>query len=70
MFKVGQALTVEVLEPKTQSVTTKVQIVNPVVDPASDTFRVRLALENPGGRISAGVRVRVSITGPESLKDP
>jgi len=70
LFKVGQTLAVEVLEPKPHSVSTKVQIVNPVVDPASNTFRVRLAMENPDGRISAGVRVRVSVAGPESLKNP
>jgi len=70
MFKVGQTLAVEVLEPKPQSVSTKVQIVNPVVDAASNTFRVRLAMENPDGRISAGVRVSVSVAGPESLKNP
>jgi RND family efflux transporter MFP subunit len=68
MLKVGQTLAVEILEPKPHSVNTRVQIVNPVVDPASNTFRVRLAVENPDGRISAGVRVSVSITGPESLK--
>jgi RND family efflux transporter MFP subunit len=68
MFKAGQTLAVEVLEPRRQSVSTKVQIVNPVVDPASNTFRVRLAVENPDGRISAGVRVRVTVAGPESLK--
>ncbi|MCX5655348.1 MAG: efflux RND transporter periplasmic adaptor subunit [Planctomycetota bacterium] len=68
MFKASQTLAVEVLEPRRQSVSTKVQIVNPVVDPASNTFRVRLAVENPDGRISAGVRVRVTVAGPESLK--
>jgi len=70
MFKAGQTLAVEVLEPKRQSVGTKVQIVNPVVDPASNTFRVRLAMENPDGRLSAGVRACVSVAGPESLKNP
>jgi RND family efflux transporter MFP subunit len=69
-FKVGQTLTVDVLEPQLQSVNTTVRIVNPVVDPASNTFRVRLALDNPNNRISSGVRVRVTVTGPESLKGP
>jgi RND family efflux transporter MFP subunit len=69
-FKVGQTLAVEVLEPTPQSVAAKVQVVNPVVDPASDTFRVRLAMENPDGRINSGVRVRVNVTGPEGLKGP
>jgi len=68
LLKVGQTLAVQVLEPKPQSVNTKVQVVNPVVDPASNTFRVRLAVDNPDNRINSGVRVRVSVTGPESLK--
>jgi len=32
-----------------------VTLVNPVVDSASDTFRVRLELPNPQYRIPAGV---------------
>jgi len=68
LLTVGQTLAVQVLEPKPQSVNTKVQVVNPVVDPASNTFRVRLAVDNPDNRINSGVRVRVSVTGPESLK--
>jgi multidrug efflux pump subunit AcrA (membrane-fusion protein) len=67
---VGQTLPVEVLEPTPQTVSTKVQVVNEVVDSASNTFRVRLVVENPEGRIGAGVRVRASVAGPESLKNP
>ena len=70
LFKVGQTLPVEVLEPKPQTVTTKVQVVNEVVDSASNTFRVRLVVENPDGRIGAGIRVRARVAGPESLKNP
>jgi cobalt-zinc-cadmium efflux system membrane fusion protein len=32
-----------------------------VLDPASNTFRVRLALPNPGHRLPAGLRCRVDL---------
>jgi multidrug efflux pump subunit AcrA (membrane-fusion protein) len=67
---VGQTLPVEVLEPTPQTVTAKVQVVNEVVDSASNTFRVRLVVENPDGSIGAGIRVRANVAGPESLKNP
>jgi RND family efflux transporter MFP subunit len=78
LFKVGQTLPVDILEPKPQTVTATVGVVNDVVDAASNTFRVRLVVENPKGSIGAGVRVRVSVpcppadrqAGPEGLKGP
>ena len=38
----------------------KVSIVDPLVDPASGTFRVQLILPNPGYKLPAGVRCAVS----------
>jgi len=70
LFKPGQTMAVEILEPKREAVTARVQVVNEVVDAASNTFRVRLVVENADGRIRAGVRVRVTVAGPESLKGP
>ena len=70
IFKTGQTLAIEMLEPERETVTAKVQIVNEVVEAASNTFRVRLAIENAAGRLRAGVKVRVSVAGPESLKGP
>jgi len=39
----------------------KVDVVDPVIDAASNTFRVRLVLPNPGNAIPAGVRSNGSI---------
>jgi RND family efflux transporter MFP subunit len=70
LFRVGQTLTVELLEPERRTITARVELVNEVVEPASNTFRVRLIVANPDGRVPAGVKTRVTITGPESLKAP
>ncbi len=70
VFRVGQTISVDILEPKRETITAKVQVVNGVVEPASNTFRVRLVVPNADGRVSAGVKVRVTVTGPESLKNP
>jgi multidrug efflux pump subunit AcrA (membrane-fusion protein) len=69
-FRAGQAVPVEILEPQPQTVAAKVDVVNEVVDSASNTFRVRLAVDNPDGRLRAGVRARVTVTGPEGPKNP
>jgi multidrug efflux pump subunit AcrA (membrane-fusion protein) len=36
-----------------------VDAVDPIIDAASDTFRIRLALPNPGNAIPAGIRCSV-----------
>ncbi len=41
----------------------KVILVDRVIDPASNTFRVRLELPNPGSALPAGVRCKVDFTG-------
>ena len=68
VFRPGQTLPIRVLEPKPQTVTAKVDIVNEVADAASNTFRVRLVLDNKDGRINSGVKVRVAVAGPQDLK--
>ncbi len=45
--------------PGTGPFRARIEVVDPVVDPASHTFGVRLVLPNPGGRITAGVRCHV-----------
>ncbi len=70
MFRAGQRIPVEILEPQPQTVTATVQVANEVVEAASNTFRVRLVVDNTDGRIRAGVKARISIAGPESLKEP
>jgi RND family efflux transporter MFP subunit len=69
-FRVGQTIPVEILEPKRHTIEAKVQMVNDVVEPASNTFRVRLAVPNAEGQVPAGVKVRVTVAGPETPKNP
>jgi RND family efflux transporter MFP subunit len=47
----------------------RVKVVDPVLDPASGTFRVRLELPNPQGEIPAGVRCAASFQalGPDPM---
>jgi len=42
----------------------KVTVVDPVIDPGSATFRVRLSLPNPGNRLPAGLRCQVEFEAP------
>lgn len=48
--------------PVNQTVEVRVGAVDPLLDPASDTFRVRFVLPNPGNRIPAGTRCSVRLT--------
>jgi cobalt-zinc-cadmium efflux system membrane fusion protein len=71
VFQVGQTVPVEILEPKPETVMAEVQVVNEVVEPAFNTFRVRLVVANANGRAPAGVKVRVTVSvpeGPESVE--
>ena len=45
-----------------EPVTTQVTRVDAVVDAASNTFRVRLSVPNPGGKIPSGLRCQVSFS--------
>ena len=47
----------------------RVSLVDRVIDAASNTFRARLELPNPGGRVPAGLRCSVQFAGlaPEAL---
>lgn len=57
----GQAATVEPDAAIGGSYPAKVLVVDHVLDAASGTFGVRLELANPGGRIPAGVRCKVTM---------
>lgn len=52
--------------PVNRTVAVRVDAIDPLIDPASDTFRVRLALPNPGNRIPAGTRCSLRLPGPEA----
>lgn len=57
--KVGMIGEVHLNQPIDQTLPARVDAIDPVVDPASDTFRVRLLLPNPGNAIPAGIRCSV-----------
>lgn len=59
--KIGQVADVHLAAPIGSTVKATVNAVDAVVDPASDTFRVRLVLHNPGNRIPAGIRCSASL---------
>jgi RND family efflux transporter MFP subunit len=59
-IKVGQRARVQPEQPVGGSHGATVEIVDPTLDAASGTFGVRLRLPNPGGRIPAGVKCRVT----------
>ena len=54
---------VQLSAPVNATVSARVDAIDPVFDASSDTFRVRLALPNPGNAIPAGTRC--SVTLPE-----
>lgn len=56
----GQGATVKTDLPDFASLNATVTLVDRVLDPASNTFRVRLTLPNPGHKIPAGLRCRIA----------
>lgn len=57
-IKGGQRAQVTLEPPVGGTYSTRVEVVDRIVDAASGTFGVRLSLPNPGGRIPAGVKCR------------
>ena len=58
-IKSGQSAIVTPEEPIGGSYEAEVYVVDPLVDSASGTFRIRLSLPNPDGLVPSGVRCRV-----------
>ncbi len=61
--KIGEAVELHLLEPVDKVVNSTIDVIDPLIDPASDTFRVRLTLRNPGNKIPAGIRCVASLAG-------
>jgi RND family efflux transporter MFP subunit len=55
-IKPGDMVELHLLQPMNMRTQARIEVVDPLIDPASDTFRVRLAMPNPGNEIPAGVR--------------
>jgi len=60
-IRIGSDATVLPGEPVGGSYIAKVTVVDKVLDAASNTFRVRLELPNPGNQLPAGLRARVRL---------
>jgi RND family efflux transporter MFP subunit len=60
--KSGMTVELRLLPPVDLTVHARVDVIDPLIDAASNTFRVRLALPNPGNVIPAGVRCTADLT--------
>ncbi len=58
---VGDSVTVRPELPNTAPVTARVRHIDPVMDAASNTFRVRLTLPNPKNGLPAGLRCKADL---------
>jgi membrane fusion protein, multidrug efflux system len=59
--KIGMIGEVHLSQPVGASFPARVDAIDPVIDAASDTFRIRLLLPNPGNAIPAGIRCSVTL---------
>jgi RND family efflux transporter MFP subunit len=57
----GTMLTVHPDLPNAEPVSARVTRIDKVIDAASNTFRIRLSLPNPGNKLPAGLRCRVDL---------
>lgn len=62
-IKPGMTATVQPELPNAGDRTARVALVDRIVDPASNTFRVRLEMPNPGNALPAGLRCKVALGG-------
>ncbi|MBL6458518.1 efflux RND transporter periplasmic adaptor subunit [Belnapia sp. T6] len=58
---VGSHARISFLLPGLDPVLAEVAVVDPVVDPRSDTFNIRFVLDNVAGRIPAGIKCRAAL---------
>ena len=66
----GQVATVRTDLPNFSTLSAKVVLVDRVIDPASNSFRVRLTLPNPDNRIPSGLRCRVDFASSMPPSSP
>ncbi len=59
--KKGDKATVIIAKPFNVELAAKVKTVDPVIDPASGTFRIRLQIKNPKEKIPSGLRCQVAL---------
>jgi multidrug efflux pump subunit AcrA (membrane-fusion protein) len=59
--KVGEIVELRLLPPVDKVVKAEIDVIDPIIDAASNTFRLRLALPNPENAIPAGVRCNANL---------
>lgn len=64
--RIGQTASIEPDLPDQPARMARVIQIDQVLDPASNTFRIRLALDNPDRRLPAGLRCRADFAAPDS----
>lgn len=69
-IRAGQSATIKTDLPDYAMLTAQVTLVDRVVDPASNSFRVRLTLPNPGNRIPSGLRCRIAFNASDAPTGP
>ena len=69
-IKAGQQATVKTDLPEFQTLNAQVTLVDRVIDPASNSFRVRLSVPNPGNRIPSGLRCRIAFSASSDTPSP
>ena len=61
-ISIDQKLMISAAPAMSKSRKARVTTVDPLIDPASGTFRVQLVMENPGNRVPAGLRCTARTT--------
>ncbi len=69
MLSPGDKLTIRPELPGVESVVATVRHVDRVLDAASNSFRVRLTLPNPGNKLPAGLRCKADLPKPEAAPE-
>lgn len=59
--KAGMIGSVTLSNPIDVTLPARIDVIDPIIDPASDTFRVRLVIPNPDNAVPAGVRCSVNL---------
>jgi len=67
---VGQSAKVRTDLPSFAVLQAKVVLVDKVIDPGSNSFRIRLSLPNPDHRIPSGLRCKLDLGGAEAKAAP
>lgn len=60
-IKSGMTLDLSLDAPLNETVAAEIDVIDPVIDAASDTFRIRLVIDNSANRLLAGVRCNIKL---------